>query len=130
MSDRINIHLRDLGRSFVTRQRGKEAFEKIKQITRDLNSDNLIVINYEENDLISFSFIDELLQRSSEEIKQRIIFLIPEGEKSSLYRKLSRFAGLRGVDVEYIASPDGKPSKVIPSKPMTLPTPEYKGKPV
>ncbi len=116
-----------LSHSFVTRERGKLAFDKLRPLSSELDDIDTILLESNEDDIISFSYIDELMSGCHNYVKQRIIFLLPKGTKSNLYKKLARFSGLRNIDVEYIISESSKTQKVKPTTPITLPEFEYQG---
>ena len=88
-----SVHVKDLAYPCVTRQRGHEASIKLAEY---LSVDS-VEVDLRDVDLLSMSFLDELIYRNSQSgDKDKLVFLVDDcrGE-----RKLARVADIRSTTV-------------------------------
>lgn len=125
----IKIPLKELSSSFRTRDRGEEAFIALEKRLLDNANKDPIIFEVEESETVSFSFLDEFLQRYHAKINRKYFFFLLRGSESGVYDKLARFSGLRNIQIYFLTSPNGKPKKVIPKKSVTFSNIQYEEKP-
>ena len=111
------INIKDLSYPCVTRARAKEASDKLEG---NLDS-GVLEIDLRDVDIISMSFLDELIVR----------FLIPVSTGQIIFKinndlvkdRLSRIAGFRSVAIYYQC--DSRKILKVTAKPFHMPTPIY-----
>jgi hypothetical protein len=85
------IHISELVASCITRDRGKEAVTNLRKY---INSDP-IVVDLTNVDIVSFSFLDELVfWLKSSGVMSKVIFRF---DQPTIYDKLSRIVGIRNA---------------------------------
>ena len=106
------IPIENLTPSSVSRARGSEAFDKLKSY---LTSDD-VEISFKEKDLVSISFLDELVLRLLEShYLRRVIFV---ATTQDLREKLAQVAAIRNAEI-FVRARAGQPKTLV--KPKRVP---------
>ncbi len=93
-----SIHVNQLSQHFITRKRGLEAYKKLY---RHLNL-GPIVLNLNDVDMISYSFLDEIILMASKTSKlDKIVFC---ANSNALTDKLARISGVRNYHINIVTS--------------------------
>jgi hypothetical protein len=133
----IPVNLDNYAEFFMTRSRGEEVFTKMTEFLKhqqeqNISANNMIVIKMDENKLISYSFLDEMVKQLNIYYKGAYSFEFKSGEKSSIYNKLARISGFRNINIHYQTPASDQILDIIPTVPKPLPIfePEEKNPPI
>lgn len=119
--DKIIVKITDIAKSTITRQRGNEAFEKLKQIL-ECEKPEEIVIDMTDAKLVTLSFIDAIvlnLKKNPDLLNTKFHFVIQSRETLNNLGKVSL---LRNFDC-YYRFPEENSSKPVDKIPMHSETP-------
>jgi hypothetical protein len=90
------LSIRELSSSTVTRTKGNEAYRNLKD---HLASTDRLWIDLRNHELISFSFLDQLISRLDDsQVLQKITFILAS---DSSYERLAQIAALRNATIYY-----------------------------
>lgn len=124
--------------TFMSRTGGLETSMKIVDLLeKELDSwhsshTEFIKIRIDEDKMISFSFLDEIVKRLNHYFsnkKQKPVFFFESGEKSRVYEKLARISGLRNLKVYFRSAASNEVHEVVPKPPSPLPEFQFEEKP-
>lgn len=90
------LSIRELSSSTVTRTKGNEAY---RNLTGHLASADRLWIDLRDHELISFSFLDQLISRLDDsQVLHKITFILAS---DSSYERLAQIAALRNAIIYY-----------------------------
>ena len=103
------IHITRLANPCITRERGKEAVNNLRKYMND----NSVLIDLNNVEILSMSFLDEFIfWLAGSASMRKIVFLVND---PTVYDKLARIAEIRNVWVYYQDS-DNKIREISPKK--------------
>jgi hypothetical protein len=107
------LSIKELSTSTVTRTKGNEAY---RNLTGHLASTDRLWIDLRNHELISFSFLDQLIFRLEDsQVLQKVTFITSD----TSYERLAQIAALRKATIYYQKDDHDSPSTIQSRDPIT-----------
>jgi hypothetical protein len=119
MTNQVEIRLEEFAESTVTRKRGSEAAQRLIE-RLGTYADRQVVVQLFGREMISGSFIDEIVQKTRPVAQERNLDLVFRVSAEAILEKLRKTSGLRGIPVRYVWQDRSEFHDVEPIKPKEL----------